>query len=335
MKLSAFIPILLLLLIIGGAQATIINSTVLLTTDYNAELKMEISDPMTNSPFSYSVPSNNAVVVVGMNYYTEGSTTQFRFSRPSASDITGSVSLVSTGLFTGEERIQIDGGSSSVNSYYKIPLYPAFPPTTWYYVTDGNGYYFVGTDASRFNFAVSGDIFHPVYAPFKLDTNADAYIQISGDPDASPISQVSVTPIDSGTYSAMVYFESIPALKEAIKYTNSTQQAYGESGFDLSFLKKLIDIIYGAYKQLQAFYNTITALSTWIMAIGAFLFGVKVIVGVVVLHLMINIVYSMSKHMKGVDDVFLAFLKIIDNERKLLMFFKEIFMFIKDLIKWW
>lgn len=333
---SPFIFLLVLsLLIIGGVQATVINSTVLLSTDYNAELKFSSSDLATSNEYSLLVPSNNALVVSQTDYYAEGDTINFRFSRPSSSDITGSVTLTSTGLFTGEQTLSIDGGSSSTTGYYKVPLYPLYPKTTWYYVTTGDQYYFVLTDSSRFNYAVSGDIFHPVYAPFKLDTDTDAYINAGGDPDTEPITEITVTPLHSGAFTSLNYYESIPDLKNAVLYTNSTQEAYAASGFDLSFLKKLIDIIYNSYKQMRDFFNTITALSSWLMAIGAFIFGVKVLVGGVVLHLFINIVYVMSKHMGGINDLWLAMLEIIDNERKLLMFFKEIFMFIKDLIKWW
>ena len=202
-------------------------------------------------------------------------------------------------------------------------------------MTTGDQYYFVITDSSRFNYAVSGDIFHPVYAPFKLDTDTDTYINAGGDPDTEPITGITVTPLHSGSFTSLNYYESIPDLKNAVQYTNSTQEAYASSGFDLSFLKKLIDIIYSAYKQMKAFFETVTTLSSWIMAIGAFIFGVKVLVGGVTLHLFINIVYCMSKHMGGINDLWLAMLEIIDNERKLLTFLKEIFIFIKDLIKWW
>jgi hypothetical protein len=335
MKQFLQILIILCLLIIGGAQATVINGTVLLTTNYDNQLEMMWSDSFTTKEFSYSAPSGDAIVMTGIEYYTEGETINFRFVRPTSSDITGSVTLTSTGLFSGVETLKIDGGTTSTISYWKIPLYPVYPSNNIYYITTGTAYYYVVTDSSRFNFAVSGDIFHPVYAPFNLDTDKDAYIQVTGNPYDSPITQVILTPINSGTYTAATYFESIPALKEAVEYTNSTQQAYGESGFDLSFFKKLIDIIYSAYKQMRDFFTTIVALSTWIMAIGYFLFAAKILVGSVVLHLFINMVYCMSKHMGGVNDLWFAFLEIIDNERKLLAFYKGIFVFIKDLIKWW
>ena len=336
MNVQYLLSIFILAALIGGAQATVINSTVLLSTDYNSELNFASSDLATSKEYSFSVPSNNALVVSQTDYYTEGDTINFRFTRPSSSDITGSVTLTSTGLFTGEQTLSIDGGSSSTTGYYKVPLYPLYPKTTWYYVTTGEQYYFVITDSSRFNYAVSGDIFHPVYAPFKLDTDTDAYINAGGDPDTEPITGITVTPLHSGSFTALNYYESIPDLKNAVQYTNSTQEAYGASGFDLSFFKKLVDIIWSVYLAMRDFFTAIATFSSWVLAIGLFMFSAKVLVGSVVLHLLINIVWCMSRHMGGtVNDLWIAFAEFIDNERKLLKFFKEIVLMIKDLIKWW
>jgi hypothetical protein len=336
MKSPAILLIFLSLMMIGGAGATVLNSTVLLTTNYGSELHLGNSATTTNS-FYYPAPSGNMIVLATIYPQSEGQIINFLFKRPGSSDITGFVQSTSTGYFSGTVRTVINGGSTSTQSYSKVPLvYNVVPPQAFFFVRSDAGYYFVVADNSRFNFAVSGDIFHPVYAPFKLDDAADSFIMISGDPSVNPITSMTINPLNAGGYTVTPYYEEVAKVKEAVKYTDSTQATSSSNGFDISFLKTFISLITSGIQKIIDTLKSLGSLSTWVMAIAAFIFGVKFFAGCIALFTMINIVWSLRRRWKDpVNEMMFAIKEMIDNEIAMVNFFMRFVTWAKDLVKWW
>jgi len=320
-----FLVAILILLLVPCVNAEIINTTILLATDYGGEI--HLGNAMeTSMAYTYSPPDYNMIVFTTIYQRTEGQTLTWELVRAGASSITGTIETKSTGLISGDLILSIDGGSSATLSYPKL-LYLIYNPTaTLFFVKGDDSYYFVIADNSRFTYAVGGNVFRPVVAPFKLNTTSDCYLEISDKPSSYPVVEINVAPSVNGNYYIMPYYELISDVQNAEEYTEDVQES-GEIGFFDSLLKILSTILAGALE----IGKYAVGLLLFFGSMAAFLLAVKVFLGFNALYFAFAVLLSIEDS----DDLFNAFGKIVRRMMKLWKFYMQIFKWIKEIIKWW
>jgi len=321
--------ILAILLLVPCASATVINTTVLLTTNYGGDVHLGTAQSQTGQ-YLYSPPENNMIIFSTFYPKNEGQSLNWILTRNGGSDITGSVRIESTGLFSGNTIATINGGSTSTVGYSKVVLLKYNPPMTMFYVKSDTAFYLVIADNSRFNYAVSGDIYHPVYAPFLLDTDIDCYLQLSETPTTYPVTRLTVNPSSSGEYTVTPYYESIQAAEQAEIDTTNVQQSVS-SGGTLSFLTSLVNLVLNAVKLLDGLSKSIGSFVSVFGIILAFIFAAEIFIGLNALYIAIAILLAIEDS----DDIFKAFGAFYRRMMKLFRFYMELFRAMKDILKWW
>lgn len=319
------VAVLILLLLVPFASAEILNTTILLATDYGGEI--HLGNAMeTDTAYTYSPPDYNTIVFTTIYQRTEGQTLTWELIRAGASSITGTIETKPAGWASGDLILSVDGGSSATLSYLKLAFLMYNPTVTLFFVKGDAGYYFVIADNSRFNYAVGGNLFRPVVAPFKLDTDTDCYLGISDKLSTNPVVEIKVVPSVNGNYYIMPYYELVSDVKDAEEYTEMVQES-GEIGFFNSLLKILSTILSGALE----IGKYAVALLLFFSSFGAFILGVKIFVGFNALYFAFAVLLSIEDS----DDLFKSFGKLVSRMRKLWKFYMEIFGWIKTIIKWW
>ena len=301
MNLRIFlVAILILLLIPCVVNAEIINTTILLATDYGGEL--HLGNAMeTSTSYVYSPPDYNMIVFTTIYQRTEGQILSWEVVRAGTSSITGTLETRSTGLITGNLILTIDGGSSATLPYTKF-LYLMYNPTaTLFFVKGDDSYYFVIADNSRFTYAVGGNVYRPVVAPFKLNTTTDCYLEVSGKPSSYPVVEINTVPSVNGNYYIMPYYELVSDVENAEDYTEDVQES-GEVGFFDELLKFLRMMI-----------TTATEIGTYVVGLllffssfGAFILSIKIFIGFNALYFAFAVLLSIEDS----DDLFLSLIHI-------------------------
>jgi len=310
--------------LVVGANATIINTTVLLTTNYGGELQLGNAID-TSDTYTYSCPDDHMIVFSTIYPRTGGQTLAWTLDRGGGTQLSGTIALQSTSLVSGNVVSTIAGGTSS-----SIPYYLIFNPTMTIFFVKGDLYYYlVIADNSRFIYAVSGDIYHPVYAPFYIDTDTDSYLQLSENPTTYPVQTLSIYP-SSGNYIVMPYYESVEDTKIAEIYTEDTQAGV-TSGDILSFLQGLIKAVYRVIDAIALLNTTLGSFLNVFSIFVSFIFAVQIFIGLNVVYIAIAIILSIAES----DDLFYSFGKFYKYIMKLFRFYMEIIRAIRSIIKWW
>jgi hypothetical protein len=320
-----FLAMVLILLLVPCASAEIINTTILLATDYSGEV--QLGNAMeTDQMYTYSPPESAMIVFTTIYQRTEGQTLSWELTRAGESSITGTLKTESTSLISGDLTLSINGGSSATLSYPKFLWLMYNPTATLFFVKGDDSYYLVIADNSRFTYAVGGNVFRPVVAPFQLNTTSDCYLEVSGKPSSYPVVELLVVPSVDGNYYVMPYYEQISDVRNAEEYTEDVQES-GDIGFFAAILKILGTIIDGAV-QIGTY---AVALLFFFASLGAFLLGIKVFLGFNVLYFAFAVLLSIEDS----DDLFKSFGNLVSRMRKLWKFYMEIFGWLKQIIKWW
>ena len=320
-----FLVAILILLLVPCANAEILNTTVLLATNYGGEV--HLGNAMeTSTAYTYSPPDYNTIVFTTVYQRTEGQVLTWELVRAGASSITGTITTESTGLLSGNLTLSVDGGSSATLPYSKLAFLMYNPTVTLFFVKGDTSYYFVVADNSRFTYSVGGNIFRPVVAPFRLDTTTDCYLEIAGKLSTYPVTEINIAPSVNGNYYIMPYYELISDVQNAEEYTEDVQES-GEIGFFDSLLKLLSTILAGALE----IGKYAVGLLLFFASFGAFILGIKIFLGFNALYFAFAVLLSLEDS----DDLFQAFGKIVRRMMKLWKFYMQIFKWIKDIIKWW
>jgi len=319
------VAILILLLVPCVVNAEIINTTVLLATNYGGEV--HLGDATTTSrSYMYTPPDDNMIIFTTILQQSEGQSLAWSLTRAGGSSITGTIETVSTGLLSGNLIMSVDGGGTATISYTKFLSLMYNPTVTMFFVKGDDYYYFVIADNSRFTYSVGGDVFHPVVAPFKLNTTSDCYLQLSGKPSTYPVVEIDISESREGLYYIMPYYELVSDVANAEEYTEDVQES-GELGFFDEFLKFLRMVIATA-AEIGAY---AVGLMFFFASFGAFILSLKIFIGFNALYFAFAVLLSIEDS----DDLFKTFGQIVRRMRKLWAFYMEIFGYLKTIIKWW
>jgi hypothetical protein len=326
-EIRSVLTLFLLILLTGIVHAQILNVSIIADPGYNQNIHAGDSGTF-NSQFSYIAPIGNGIIFADVNPQTEGQTLNFRFSRPSKTDITGSVVTQSSGLFSGNVIITFTGGSSHTESYGIMQLLPMIPKESFFYATDGVNYYFVEADSAVPAMFFSGN------AILHLDSSKDAYILVTS-PYTNPITQVTWTPLNSGQYWVDTNYESLSDINNANQYANVTLNNNLNDDIFVLF-GQIVNLIVNAALAVISFFNSIVSFSSWMYAISAFFFSIEIFFAGVTIYTLVALVLAMdSAGYGGKSDLMRGLSNFYRYEMYLVDFFIKIFMTIKELIKWW
>jgi hypothetical protein len=325
-KKSVLFFLIALVFLVGIAQATLLNTTTI-------ESRNLVASPAAvgtfNAPFTYTFPNGQALMFAKVTPNTEGQTINFRFSRPSATDITGSITTVSTGLLSGNLVVSIDGGTTSTESFHKFLVSPfsIIQSTAFYYVSDGVNWYIIESD----NDIAQMDITYQTVLHVDTTSGMFAVLQVSS-PSQDPITGITLTPLATGSYGLETYYEDYSTVAQDVTKANQTltEKQSADRPWDQAILD-LINTITSGIEAIKSFLLTITSLSTWLFAIAAFIFAVKSFLAINVLITLINIMWCIRPG----RDIFQAPLEFQRNEMKLIEFYMQLVLYGKRLIKWW
>lgn len=324
MKSKIIFILILSLVLISAVSATKINTTLVADPGYTANIKPGNSGTYTTA-YSYSPPSGNSIIFSSAKINTEPTTINFRFYRPTATDITGTIKTQSTGLFSGDIITSFNSGTGSTLGYFKVPYTtPDTPKLSFYYVTDGINYYFVETDSAIPQLVMGADYI------FVLDTSTDAYIQVTP-PSKDPIKQVAFTPQNSATYNIETYYESTADISSAVKYSNQTIDRKVTDENDIfssinAFISLIGKIISAATSAVVPFLIVLNWAQIWM----AIVLSGQIFIGLNVLYIIIAAWYSVENSAAG--NPFGAPVKFISYMRKLLRFYRELWVTIKSFL---
>ena len=320
-----FLVAILILLLVPCANAEILNTTILLATDYSGEV--QLGNAMeTDQMYTYSPPESAMIIFTTIYQRTEGQTLSWELTRAGESSITGTLETKSTSLISGDLILSINGGSTATLSYPKFLFLMYNPTATIFFVKGDTSYYLVIADNSRFTYAVGGNVFRPVVAPFILNTTSDCYLEVSGRPSSYPVVEIKVVPSVDGNYYIMPYYESISDVGSAEEYTEDVQES-GDVGFFAAILK-ILGAVYAGALQIGAY---AVALLFFFASFGTFILSIEVFLGFNVLYFAFAVLLSIEDS----DDLFKSFGKIVRRMQKLWRFYMEIFGYLKTIIKWW
>jgi hypothetical protein len=324
MKYKIIFILILSLVLIGAVSATKINTTLVADPGYSANIQPGTSGTYTTT-YSYSSPTGNSIIFVSTKINTEPTTINFRFSRPSASDVTGTITTISTGLFGGNIVTSFSGGTSSTLGYFKVPYTtPDTPKISFYYVTDGVNYYFVETSNDVPQLVLGADYI------FVLDTATDAYIQVTP-PSTDPIKQVVLTPQNSANYLVESYYESTADIASAVKYSNQTIDRKVTDNNDVfatinGFISAIWVVLNGVKSSVVPFLLILNWAQIWM----ALIISGQIFVALNVMYVLLAVFFAMEN--ASIHNPLGGIMRFVSYMRSLLRFYRELWVTIKSFL---
>lgn len=318
MKSRIFLVAILMLLLVSCASATTVEGYII--TSNNAIIK---EFGYAHATYNYE-PTGYAIVYVEVTPLSEGTTTEFVFTQNDGSTITGHLILDPVDWLnsTGTQTVLLDGGTSTTNTYARIPVlgwhFPAMYNMFFFRENTTNDYYFVATK-EQFDF-------NPSSVPWSFNTDEVAYLAIAGNISSNPITSVYFVNSLQGNFDVVSGTSSFSGWDESI---GQPSDACGllDIGCHLKkvtdFLKSIIDAAF----EIGTFISVPLSI---LRELGVFLL-IKTFIGFNVLYLSLSVLLAIEDS----DDIFRAFGSLVSRVRKLWRFYMEIFGWIKTIIKWW
>ena len=318
MKPRIFLVAILLMLLVSCASAATKEGYII--TSNNAIIK---EFGYAHAFYQYE-PFGYAIVYVSITPLSEGTTTEFTFTQNNGSTITGDLTLSPAGLMnsTGIQTVSLDGGTSTTNTYVRLPLlgwhFPAMYNMFFFRENATNDYYFVATK-EQFDF-------NPSSEPWSFNTDEVAYVAITGNISSNPITSIYLINPSQGDFDVVSGTSSFSGFDESV---GESSDACGL--FDIGcHLKKITDFLKSIVDVALEIGAIIAIPLTILKAFGVYFF-VTTFVGFNVLYFSLSVLLAIEDS----DDIFRAFGSLVRRMMKLWRFYMEIFRWLKDIIKWW
>jgi hypothetical protein len=324
-KKFVLIFFLLVLLAIAPVSAAFINTTQLGIS--SAGIYHSISVPSNGydlySPtldLSYNPAGEKYAVVQNTYKLTNDNTilsTIYTFANGQTVTIT--TESVTTGLITAEYHVSVNGTSSTIPYTMWIPWSGSNAPelqTRFIYSNQTkNWYLYTG---------IQGGTGNP------LDTSSEAYAIVSR-PGLNPIASVSQGINSGGTLQA-TYLSVLAA--ELNSDTQKTQDIAGEGTTTTTWPEALL-LVLSRIKDAILSLGGILGQAVGLLNITTIFFllftSAQVFLGINLFYMSIAILLSIEDS----DDIFRAFGSFMRRMMKLFRFYMELFMALKEIIKWW
>jgi len=291
---------------------------------YSANIQPGTSGTYTTT-YSYSSPTGNSIIFSSILVKTEPTTINFRFYRPTSSDITGTIRTESTSLFDGHIITSFSGGTTSTEDYFALPFNnPDTPKISFYYVTDGVNFYYVETNNDIPQLILGADYI------FVLDTDTDAYIQVTP-PTKDPIKQVVYTPQNSALYDVESYYQSTGEISSAVKYSNQTIDRKVTDNNDVfatinGFISAIWVVLNGVKSSVVPFLLILNWAQIWM----ALIISGQIFVALNVMYVLLAIFFAMEN--ASIHNPLGGIMRFVSYMRSLLRFYRELWVTIKSFL---
>jgi len=301
----------LLALVVVPASATLINTTVI----SNAVISASLGTDFNGASFLYTATPPTVIQELKVSSYNDNIATHVNLLRADGSAIDLDITTHQISVFQRQQVITITGGYPNTETLLSF-LYPVnrifFAQTN----TTPRTYYLIATDLSYFNDLNS--------FTFDLDTTRDAYIVLATKPSSNPVKTVSITS-PNGRFSGTLYYVNIAS----IIASENAPASLGQSGSvtQESVLQTISDTI----NKILAFF---IGAASYIMTVGGlvlFVFAAQIFLTIIAAYTIIAAILSVHDS----DDLLKSVGKFIRYELKLFRMFHELFIMVKDAIKWW
>lgn len=318
--LLAFVAISLLIL---PASAVIINASIVVPTNYESNV---FTDLQYGNSYTFSTGSDVAVIEqLIMNSYQSDVPVNFVFTTAGGNTISGTVKSHSYSLFESRVIASFNGGTTSSSGSNFFNIFNLQPPGSIFYVysNDTNSFYMVFAENSRFNYAPQSlTAIKP--APFNLDLDKDAYLTLPGNPSDDPVIQATWSSTTISFYASTTYCPLQKLQRDEVVTSNVENKVNGNQG-------TLLDTILGLLTAIGGFIQSAGVYVTWAYWYGTVFFAAATFVTLNVMYLIISMVLAVH----GTSNWVTATRKFIRSVRALVRFYHEIFMYIKETLKWW
>lgn len=320
MKPRYIFLLILLLLVVPFASATIIN-----TTQFGASsagtYHTDAASPGQTVLYNPS-PTGEKYAIIQTTFKLTNDNTILKttYTLKSGASIVVDTASVTTGIFTAEYRV--------TNSNGKIGV---IPYTLWLPWSGSNA----PDIQTRILYSNTTGLWY-LYTALQSDTgnpldDSTASFAIIDSPVANPIASVTQS-VNSGG-SLQVTYLSIPAAELSYD-SRKTIESAASGGVTTSLPESLLRILDSILKTLTELSNILGKTVGFLnitTAFFVFLTASEIFVGINVLYIAIAILLSIEDS----DDIFRAYGQFHRRMMKLFRFYMELFRGLKDIIKWW
>lgn len=301
--------VLCLLLIALPASAVLINASVI----SNTLKSVSIGEEFGGSSYSYIAVQPSVIQELKVASQADDFPVTVILTLNDQTTITSTI-LTHRGFFTRAQNVSILGGSTSTETVLDF-----FFPVNRLFFAESNTtpkvYYFVIADLNKFV-----DLNN---AYFDIDTNTDAMLTLPARPSSNPVVKVSIS-APNGRFSGSLYTTTVDSL---VKSENEPLSGGGGSYDFLALIGKIFGVIIGIA-------DFVAKAASYVMSIGGlaiFVFSAQTFTTLVAAYVIITLILSIHDS----DDLFKSIGKFFRYQMKLWRFFMEIFLWVKETIKWW